>query len=206
MGRFNSRFSRNFNWDIMNKIATHDSGTGEKSKNFLHRLFKPFAKTQTKTIAEQWNMGVRYFDLRVNDKFVISHGLWQANKNVYDILSELNVLALGDITNKTYIMITIERNYNNWKEIADKLKIIVQCYPNIHCVSINRKYPKWECIYNYNSPICAKDYVSVPSAKEYLMFKFKNWKKYIPMPKVLNKIYKRQYEFNNKYFVMVDFI
>ena len=59
----------------MKKIATHDSATGERSKNWLNALGKVFAQTQTKTIKEQYEAGVRYFDLRVDKDLVLCHGL-----------------------------------------------------------------------------------------------------------------------------------
>ena len=46
-------------------IATHNSGTGEKSGGWLSRLFFIFAKCQSKTLVEQYNAGVRLFDLRI---------------------------------------------------------------------------------------------------------------------------------------------
>ena len=53
----------------MKKIATHDSATGEKGKGILSWLITPFAKTQSKTIKEQYESGCRMFDLRVRKKF-----------------------------------------------------------------------------------------------------------------------------------------
>lgn len=189
----------------MNKIATHNSGSGEKSKNFLSKLGEVFAKTQDKTIKEQWQAGVRYFDLRVNDKLTICHGLWEANKNLYDILDLLDKFAITDKQNKTYYQITIERDYKNWKKLADKLDAIKSMYPNIVCTKINRKYPTWECIYSYVKLPCATDYISVPTPKQYLNMSIKDWKRYIPIPRVLHKSYKRKHNFNKQMFVMVDF-
>ena len=50
----------------MNKIATHNSSTGEKGKGFLSFLVTPFAKTQSKTIKEQYDAGCRSI-VRGND-------------------------------------------------------------------------------------------------------------------------------------------
>ena len=49
----------------MRKIATHDSATGEKSKGFLSWIGTPFARTQRKTLREQYEAGCRMFDIRV---------------------------------------------------------------------------------------------------------------------------------------------
>ena len=48
----------------MEKIATHDSATGEKGMWYCIPLI-PFAKTQSKTLKEQYDAGCRFFDLRV---------------------------------------------------------------------------------------------------------------------------------------------
>lgn len=189
----------------MIKIATHDSGTGEKSKNFLHRLFEPFAKTQTKTIKEQFEAGCRYFDLRVDKDYYICHGLWRAEKNLFDVLSELEYLACKKEV-KVYYTLTVERNFKGIEDFIEGLKALRFNYPSIECVCINRKRPVWTTIHSFWKMALKPDYVSVPTPEEYMKFDFKNWKKYIPIPKVLHSIYKRKYKFNEKYFVMVDFL
>ena len=189
----------------MVKIATHDSGTGEKSKNFLHRLFEPFAKTQTKTIEEQFNSGARYFDLRVDKDFDICHGLWKAEKNLFEILSDLEYLACVKKT-KMYYTLTVERNFKDIESFINQLVNIISHYPNIECICINRKKPKWTTVHSFLKISLKPYYVSVPTPQEYLTFSFKNWQRYIPIPKVLNKLYKRKYKFNENYFVMVDFL
>lgn len=190
----------------MLKIATHNSGSGEKSKNFLSALGKVFAQCQDKTIAEQWNFGVRYFDLRIDNEYRIVHGLWKSDKMLWDVLDELEKLARIDKINKTYYQVTIEGNYNNYKELADKVSVMQKGYLNIFCTKINKKLPKWECIYCFIKLPCATDYISVPNFKQYQTFSFNNWKRYIPIPYLLHKCYKRKYTFNEHMFTMVDFI
>ena len=77
----------------MKKIATHDSATGEKGEGFLSWLLTPFAKTQSKTIKEQYDAGSRMFDLRVkliNFEIKCAHGLWHTKRTAYSILKEIN--------------------------------------------------------------------------------------------------------------------
>lgn len=189
----------------MIKIATHDSGTGEKSKNFIHRLFEPFAKTQTKTIEEQFNAGARYFDLRVDKNYDICHGLWKAEKNLFEVLADLEYLACKNQV-KIYYTLTVERNFKDIESFIEKLKALISNYPSINCVCINRKRPVWTTIYSFKKIGLKPDYVSVPTPEEYKTFDFKNWRRYIPIPKILNSLYKRKYKFNENYFVMVDFL
>ena len=107
----------------MIKIATHDSGTGEKDLNFPHAIFSTFSKCQDKTIKEQWENDVRYFDLRISKTLHLAHGMWRSEKKLEDVLQMLNDVAINDTENPTHVMITIEQNYNEKKydfdEIAD---------------------------------------------------------------------------------------
>ena len=43
----------------MYKIATHNSATGEKGSGIISWFGTPFAKTQSKTIAQQYEYGCR---------------------------------------------------------------------------------------------------------------------------------------------------
>lgn len=47
--------------------GTHDSATWKG--------FTAISKTQSKSIADQLKMGVRYFDLRIGDDYIITHGI-----------------------------------------------------------------------------------------------------------------------------------
>lgn len=47
-------------------------------------------------------------------------------------------------------------------------------------------------------------FISVPTPKEYFTLAYKDWKRYIPIPRILSKFAKR--EFNEQTFTMVDFI
>lgn len=191
----------------MLKIATHDSGTGENGKTFFHDLFSIFSRCQNKTILEQWNSGVRYFDLRIEKELHLAHGLWSSKVTLLDILEMLNEISLTDKENKTYIMITIERNYSE-KLISSLVNFLITLkdkYKNLCFTTINRKRPKWETIVFYNKIKCVSDYSSVPWVTEWKNITFKNWKRYIPIPKILHKNHVRKYKFNNNYFVMVDF-
>lgn len=191
----------------MLKIATHDSGTGERGKTFFHDLFSVFSRCQDKTILEQWNYGVRYFDLRIEKNHHLAHGLWSSKVTIEEILELLNNLSLKDEKNPTYVTVTIERNYS--EKIINELIIFLQGlkkkYKNIHFVTLNKKRPKWQTMVFYEKVKCASDYVSVPWVTEWKYINFKNWKRYIPIPRILHKNYIRKYNFNTEYFVMVDF-
>ena len=59
-------------------IASHDTYTFEKPKNFLMYLIRSFWKCQKKNIQEQYEAGVRIFDVRVHsekDHWRVAHGI-----------------------------------------------------------------------------------------------------------------------------------
>lgn len=191
----------------MLKIATHNSGTGEKGLTFFHDLFSIFSKCQDKTILEQWNEGVRFFDLRISKSLYLAHGLWRSKISLEEVLDTLNEVSKNDSVNPTHIMITIENNYDERiiNRLVLYLRILKDKYTNLVFVSINRKRPIWKTIVFYNQIKCASDYVSVPWITEWKKITLKNWKRYIPIPRILNKYYTRNHKFNNGYYVMVDF-
>lgn len=202
MVRFISRCSWNYNWNIM-KIATHDSATGERSKNLLHSLVKIFAQTQTKTIKEQYEAGVRYFDFRVDKDLVLCHGLWKSNKTLIDILTEMK----SYVQEVVYIRVVIERKYSEevYKDLKNKIRKVVNLYDNyVNLTYIAKKLP-WEVIKKYEDVVCTYQFLSVPTFKEYINLTHKDWKRYIPIPWILKKI-TPEIRFNNDYFIMIDFI
>ena len=82
---------------MLKKIATHDSATGERSKNFLHALGKPFAQTQNKTIKEQYEVGVRYFDLRIDKDLVLLAYEKEEGNGINEVLSKLDHSVVKNI-------------------------------------------------------------------------------------------------------------
>lgn len=188
----------------MNKIATHNSATGERSKNFFHALFTPFAKCQDKTIREQYDCGVRYFDLRVDKDLVLCHGLWKANKTLIDILTEI-----GRFEEEVYITVTIERKYSTKvnNDLCERIRkaVNLRSRGKAKLVYIAQKKPKWNILHAYQSVPIVTAYISVPTPKQYLTLALKDWRRYIPIPRVLKKITPRT-EFRDDCFTMVDFI
>lgn len=187
----------------MKKIATHDSATGEKSKNILHALGKVFAQTQTKTIKEQYEAGVRYFDIRVDNDLVLCHGLWKADKNFADLLVEMRKY----VTETVYMRVIIERMYTTEEieRIQKKIRNLVNLHgKHIKLTYIAQKIP-WKTLKEYRDIPVRMAFLSVPTPKEYLTLAHDDWRRYIPIPRILKKITPKV-EFNEDRFVMVDFI
>lgn len=187
----------------MAKIATHDSATGERSKNWLHALGKVFAQTQIKTIKEQYLYGVRYFDLRVDRDLVLCHGLWKANKDLPDLLIEMKKY----VTETVYMRVIIERKYP--ADEIERIQKTVRNLVNLHgkhvkLTYIAQKIP-WKTLKVYNDIPFVGGFLSVPTPREYLTLAHGDWRRYIPIPRILKKITPKV-EFNEDRFTMVDFI
>ena len=187
----------------MNKIATHDSATGEKSKNFIHSLGKIFAQTQTKTIKEQYEAGVRYFDFRIDKDLVLCHGLWKANKTLTDVLFEMK----NYVKDKVYVRVIIERQYsdNVYEELINKVVKVINLHNKyVNLTYIAKKIP-WTVLKEYEGVVCISKFISVPTPEEYMTLAYKDWRRYIPIPRILKKI-TPEVSFNEDYFIMVDFL
>ena len=174
------------------KIATHNSVTGEIGHGFISWLITPFAKCQSKTITEQLESGVRYFDIRVRKTkrgWIGAHGLWESKRNIESILSEINN------NENCYINITYEgKAPDDFIEIVKKWII---AYKYITFCAINSKKPKWTNIVTINN-VESKDY--------FIHLDFSTWHTFIPIPWLWKKIYYNNVEFTNNYFIFIDFI
>lgn len=77
-------------------IGSHNSLSYLKPKHWYQWLFYPWAKCQNKTLKEQYDSGVRYFDIRVrfnkNNDIVFCHNFTIFNLSINDFYDELNSL------------------------------------------------------------------------------------------------------------------
>ena len=108
----------------MNKIATHNSVTGERGYGFLSWIVAPFSMCQSKTLEEQYNAGCRYFDIRYRwserrNTYVCAHGLWEAKKTLQEVLNELQDIARSH-NDSVYIMLT----YEGECEVNEALEVV----------------------------------------------------------------------------------
>ncbi len=187
------------------KLATHNSATGEKSRNIFCSSTKIFAKTQNKTIREQYEAGARYFDLRVDKNLVLCHGLWRAKKTLRDVIKEMRLY----LTDSVYVAVTIEHNYS--AKVIERLKndildtINLRGGGKVKLVYIAKKKPDWECLKVYRQIKVIPAYLSVPTPTQYLTGEIKDWRRYVPIPACLKKI-TPEVEYSGDAYVMVDFL
>lgn len=182
------------------KIATHNSGTGEKGRSLLSFLSIPFSKCQTKSIIEQWESGVRLFDFRVrskNDKYVFAHGLWESASYVEDVLKELNNYTAFHNGPSTYVMVTYEGELEDISLFVRQVNSWFEQLSGIVLTEISVKKPKWRTLVRYSK---------VTYERHFKVLDFSSWHTYIPIPWLWKKIYYNKVLFNSKMFRMVDFI
>jgi hypothetical protein len=175
------------------KIATHNSGTGESGGGILSFLGSPFSKCQSKTIIEQYNYGVRLFDLRVRkykDKWVFAHGLWHSKTSIFKVLNDLN-----NISKDSYILVTYEGKIDN--SFLDIVEEWFKIYSNLNLVEVAIKKPKWKVL---------KSYKRVPYKQHFKVLDGRSWHTYLPIPWLWKKLYYKEPKFNNTTYTMVDFI
>ena len=138
-------------------IGTHDSITAHPPRKWWMKLGKWIAVTQSKTIYQQYADGIRCFDLRVrldkNDKWVMCHGLYEVELNIYDVLNWFKGNAEWD-RNNIYIRIVLEDKKHCDKEAERFAKFCEWCddlSPYLIFICGNRK-SDWAQLYQFSYP------------------------------------------------------
>lgn len=198
-------------------LATHNSGTGERSASVLHSLINPFARCQSKTIAQQVDANVTYFDIRVafdkNGMLILAHGLWRSRVTLPDALSMMETQWLkkaqaseGYRSLFPYLKVSITYEAGNLLDSLleyDDFVRLVQAYTpeHIYVCSINVKKPKWRPLRSYHAVSVIRDFEVLEKG---------NWRRFIPIPKLWDivrgkKITRHNPSLNNTY-IMQDFV
>ena len=194
----------------MERIATHNSATGEKG-TFWSSFVAAFSKTQYKTVKEQFKAGCRYFDFRFKKTkkgWKMAHGLWRTKKQAEDIIADLNILAATDRENTVYAYLTFEGKYANIGNFEAFCDYLNETYTNIKFTSVDAKYSgekKNPFIVDYKH---IKTYNSCPigGKQGFIPLDGKHWQTYLPIPWLWDQIYTRPHLFNEKTFLFVDFL
>lgn len=188
----------------MLKIATHDSATGEKGKGLLSLIGTPFARTQSKTIKEQYEAGCRMFDIRlklIKGQWRCAHGLWQSKRLAYDILNEIN-----SFEDKCYVTLTYEGNSKKREEFVNFICKIRKDFPNIRFGNIAIKYGKDSHLFKVKYDYIYRT-VNWPASKsKFISLGGSTWHILLPIPWLWKKIYYNNPVFTDDYFTYVDFL
>lgn len=189
----------------MELIGTHDSATGEKGYGFLSWLLTPFARTQKKTIRQQYDAGCRYFDIRIKDTkrgWVCAHGPWHTKRSADDILNELNSMP-----DSVQVELTYEGTTAGRKQFEEKIEQFESLYPHIkwgiRAIKYSDKVKSPKVAYEIIKP---SDKGCIGGCRGYLPLDGRSWHTYIPIPWLWDKLYMRPHKFNDKVFTFVDFL
>ena len=157
-------------------LGSHNSMTYLRPRRWWMRLFRIFGRCQNKTIQQQFDSGVRCFDLRVshttNDGWSFSHGLIDyrlpadfteapdipnpLNYPVHSVLSLLNSLATD--SDPVYIRFILEKiNHVYDPALFQGLCEAIQKMYR-HLTFIGGVYKNtWQQLYDFHDPITEAD-------------------------------------------------
>ena len=149
--------------------ASHNSATGERPSNIWAKLFGFVAKCQDKTISEQYDAGVRLFDIRVRCiqyKLVCCHGLATYDKTLWDVCEEL--MRKNDPS--IWVMVTYEgelteQQASQFVYLAEFVKMY-----KLNVGHISVKKPVWKILKASNQPAYAQNYTKIVGWKVLLPF------------------------------------
>ena len=191
----------------MLKIATHNSATGEKPSNILSWLSIPFARTQSKTIREQFNSGCRLFDIRVKKhgkKMKCAHGIFETKRTAESILNEIDTLATATTV---YVALTYEGTLKGEQEKTEFINWVEKMknyLPNITWCEVCVKYTDSGISVDWLRLIDSE--VPLKSKSDFIHLDGRSWHTYLPIPYLWNKIYTKTHDFNENIYTYVDFL
>lgn len=134
-------------------IGTHNSMTYLPPKKWWGYLLTPFWRCQRKTWLEQWNAGVRCFDLRITFEKdgtpVFAHGIVKLDEHAGLTLFEI-VSHARKAGQKVYIRIVCE-DLTASAEIAEKFKSLCELLDKFDCVVPfeGRRKGDWKQLYGF---------------------------------------------------------
>ena len=138
-------------------IGTHNSVTAHPPRKWWMKLGKAIGVTQDKTIYQQFADGIRCFALRIrlsdDDTWVLCHGLYEVNLDIYDLLYWFRTKAEQNREN-VYIRIVLEDKKHCDKEAERFVKFCEWAdsfSPYLIFIAGNRK-SDWKQLYKFAYP------------------------------------------------------
>ena len=112
------------------------------------------------------------------------------------------------VSDLVYIRVIIERKYSHTiiEDLVKKVRNLINIHgkDNIKLTYIAQKIP-WKTLKKYRDIPVVGGFLSVPTPKEYFTLAYKDWRRYIPIPKFLKRITPEK-ELSDKHFTMLDFV
>lgn len=147
---------------LNNMLGSHNSLSFATPKKWWGKLFRFVGKCQSKDIKEQYELGVRYFDIRIKfdgDNAVSAHGPIVFNCDIYEQLVKLLTVCMYTTKEENPVYIRVILEYNKRQKNQDELDImfkqVCQFLKNrfgyrFIFVGGRRKYD-WEVIYDFGN-------------------------------------------------------
>ena len=186
-------------------LGTHNSCTSYPVKGFLGKLIRWTAQCQSLSVQEQYDLGARYFDIRIRpgqDGITVWHGIVEFEVDTREIFKYLNskgnCIVRLVLENRKWERGERLEMMTGWLEAVHK--VLQRDYPKIEWYTVGSKNP-WNLIYtNPNTEIVINH--------NYKMIL--GWSVLIPCPKFWAKRMKKKQNLPSEggpfeYFV-VDFI
>lgn len=184
-------------------IAAHDSFTYLKSEDSLSEMFSFFWRCQTRSIRELYNLGIRFFDIRIVrnmkrgyiNKFIlhkediptwsIAHGVAEIKDKELYSLSSTKFYTIEGICNyfelafpEAKYRIMLERDSKRYKnQFIEEITGLEKHYKNLLWYGI--KHPWKELYKSEEYPQVEVDYICHPfnwDMEQPLMYNIKNFK------------------------------
>lgn len=175
------------------RLATHNSGTGERPANFFAKWFAFIAKCQDKTIEQQCEAGVELFDIRVRkygDDYYVHHGLARYDMSLGEALTLIDRKAKP----LSVVMVTYEGEpiFEDY-DFVNMVRLDFGELFNVRMGNISAKKPTWKTL--YASPYQPQYEQNYP--------KLVGWKALLPFPRLWHLFHKKME--SNK-IIMEDFV
>lgn len=186
-------------------LGTHNSFTGEpliRKQRWLKWIINPFSRCQNKTVLQQFDAGVRVFDIQIsliNGEWIATHGIAKYSTPVIYILEKLN-----NYNTPIYIKIGLDngKDVELFKVFIETLK---STFKNITIFQVYKEKP-WEILYTLDNFSVTEHYWSLSWAKT-MANKWWKFFYYIPIPKLWSSLYKDKWknEVTTEYYI-TDFV
>lgn len=197
------------------KLGSHNSFTYLKPKHWWMYPFIPIARCQSKTVTEQFNLGARWFDLRVrydkNDRLIVAHGLMVYKADVETVCQILDLLNIQAHCAKEDVYIRVLYELIG-KDKSDKTKeheaqfsgfcdFIQSRFKHLTFVGGQRKYD-WVRIYDFHT----QPPKSVDKYSSMTWLKIDDWQPWLYATVMNNRNWKQCKNIEPDAFMLADFI
>lgn len=183
------------------KLGSHNSLTSYPLlgwQKYFSWIINLVSRCQTKTIGEQLESNVRWFNLQVSLKdgiWIGSHGFAWYNVNLIRILDLLN-----EYNDKIYVQLYLDKHFGNKVSEDDFTKLIWFCKTKYTNIVFQRIWNEQDNKLIIEKPINGEE-------KYWTTTWAKHWWQYIPIPRLWNKFYKnKEFSKTDKEYLMNDFV